>query len=522
MGCLACLFCKKKNNLEDINEIKSRLINDDNENQNEKPEVLQKKKKMAIYLVENYHQRYKVFVSTIKGFNDEQINNLFMGNTNYDKYNSSNPTLFIDLVQKFEDYYEITSEWYDNENYYSIISELWNSNCVPKMKGKNDEEQDRILQRHEINMNNWDPAFRKHFKSVISQSLSKEQIAKRLKNYIEANYGAFDELIKANERCKQNVGEKEKSICGMYLKQNLDINMYKTIEIIFPLFLNKYKNDFNISSDFQKGQEDAAIKKMIDSGMSKTQSKKILEEIMKKYEEEKYTGNYEIKTELEKVKNLKFFKGKLDELGFKDKADIVLRNKMIKHAFLGISIMNLSYGILHLAQTFLDYDKLKVELRDRLDKIKKSFDQHKSQVRLIPNNPDDAAEYIKKLNADFNKDLEEVQKLIEDIQNAINHVKTERNKTIFQIFGSFFVAAGGIGAAILTKDTSDKIEYATSSIFDVLTSIMNAGDIVKAGKAIKEFEDMQKEAKKLREEIEKEIEDLRKKFDDLKIAHFAI
>jgi hypothetical protein len=391
------------------------------------------------------------------------------------------------------------------------------------MKGKSDEEQDNILKRFEIDINKWDPAFRKYFKSVVSQSLSKEQIAKRLKNYIEANYGAFDELIKANERCKKNVKEKEDSICGRYLKQNLDQNMYNALKIIFPLFLKKYKDDYdNISSDFKKGQEDAAIKKMIESGMSKTQSNKILEEIMKKYEEEKYTGTYEIKTELEKVKNLKFCKGKLDELGFLDKADIALRNKMIKHAFLGISIINLSYGVLHLAQTFLNYDKLKAEIRDKLNTIRVSFEQHKSQVKLIPNDPDEAAEYIKKLNLYFNNDLEEVEKLIEDIQNAINNVKTERNKSIFQTFFSVFSTGVDIGAAFITKDTSDKFEYATSSMFNVLSSIMNAADIAKSRKIIKEFEAMQKEAIKLRKDIEKEIEDLRKKFDNLKDAHFAI
>ena len=57
-------------------------------------------------------------------------------------------------------------------------------------------KQEKILISHEINTNDLDPEFKNHFKSVTAKSLSKEQIAKRLKNCIAANYGDLDEYAK--------------------------------------------------------------------------------------------------------------------------------------------------------------------------------------------------------------------------------------------------------------------------------------------------------------------------------------
>lgn len=80
-------------------------------------------------------------------------------------------------------------------------------------------KQEKILISHQINTNDLDPEFKNHFKSVTAKSLSKEQIAKRLKNCIAANYGDLDEYAKTTERCKKNIEENEKSVCGIFYKK---------------------------------------------------------------------------------------------------------------------------------------------------------------------------------------------------------------------------------------------------------------------------------------------------------------
>ena len=61
--------------------------------------------------------------------------------------------------------------------------------------------------------------------------------------------------------------------------------MYKVTKIFVPLFLSILHKDLNsFSSDYKQRQENDAMKKMIDSGMTEFRSIKMLEEIMKKYE----------------------------------------------------------------------------------------------------------------------------------------------------------------------------------------------------------------------------------------------
>ena len=102
---------------------------------------------------------------------------------------------------------------------------------------------------------------------------------------------------------------------------------------------------------------------------------------------------------------------------------------------------------------------------------------------------------------------------------VINNEKTERNKSIFQFFGS--IVFGGIGgaAAHLSKDMKDKIEYASSSLFNFINSGLNGVDIYKAVKNINELEKAEKEAIDLRKDIEKEIDKLKERFESLKTAH---
>ncbi len=245
---------------------------------------------------------------------------------------------------------------------------------------------------------------------------------------------------------------------------------------------------------------------------------------MKKYEKNKYTGKFEPNKELKNVKDfsIKFNKGQIDELRFKDKANIFFSNNMIKHATLGISIITLSYSILHLDQRFNDYENFKQEIVLRLKKIRQSFNNHKDQVSIIPKDVDEAAEYIKKLNAEFHKDLEEVNLLISDINDAINKQKTERNKSIFQLLFSAVGSGTGIFATVVTKDISDKIEYGTSSFFQLLSTGVGAVDIAAAQKIIKELKAYLDEAKDLEKKILEQIDILRKEFDKKKIAHFPV
>lgn len=511
---MGCSLCKKQAQaIEETNEtIVTPLFNVDDLNQ---------KRKLAIFLVENDYKMYHSFLSEIKNMDDKEFKNLFEGNTNY-KFNNSSPR-FKELVQKFEDNYEFISEWYNKDDYYKYMLPLWKCNIIQQLKGKDKEEQEKILKNNGIETSNWNSEFRNHFQSIIIKS--QKDLSESLKNYIEADFGDFDEYVKISVHCKQNIENNEETKCGKILISNLETNMYNLLKKFVPGFYKSYLDDLkNMPNDLKNKQEEAAIQKLIDSGISENKSKALIQKLMKKYEKNKYTGKFEPNKELKNVKDfsIKFNKGQIDELRFKDKANIFFSNNMIKHATLGISIITLSYSILHLDQRFNDYENFKQEIVLRLRKIRQSFQNHKGQVSIIPKDVDEAAEYIKKLNAEFHKDLEEVNLLISDINDAINKQKTERNKSIFQLLFSAVGSGTGIFATVVTKDISDKIEYGTSSFFQLLSTGVGAVDIAAAQKIIKELKAYLDEAKDLEKKILEQIDILRKEFDKKKIAHFPV
>lgn len=515
MGCL----CKKRNTNQNLLiKIKEDF---DIENQNEN---LDKKREFALFLIENSNNFHKKHYNEVKQLKDEQFINLYKGNTDYKEFGSHDPKGFLDLVQKFQDNQELLSQWCGQKKYYEIVKVLWKMNIIPKCKGKEDAEQESILKDHRIDTSNWDTNFYQDFKSMVNVS-AEDIIAKRMKCYIEADYGTIDEFVKLEEKCRQQVEENEKSSCGKSLIDNLETSMYSKLKLIFPIFYNKYSTDFdNMSKDIAERQKKVALEKMIKAGMTEKKSQKILEKVMKEYKEKKYTKNFtfDSKKELENVKDftIKFSKGEIDELKFKDKAEIFFSNKMIKHATLGLSLVNLGYSVLNLSKKFLDSNNLKAQVRIRLDSIKDSFKIHQNKVNDIPVDIDEAIIYIKKLYKDFNDDLEAVNQLMEDIKLAINNEENERNKAIIQTFLSGVGVGFSIFGISLTKG-SDRIEYAASSVSNILTVGVSAANIAMSVENIKNFQKNLEEVQTLGKQIEEEIEKLKQKFSTYGRAHWA-
>lgn len=205
---------------------------------------------------------------------DEEFKNLFEGNTNY-KFNNSTPR-FKELVQKFEDNYELISEWCNKDDYYKYMLPLWKCNIIQQLKGKDKEEQEKILKKIGIETSNWNPEFRNHFQSIIIKP--QKDLSESLKNYIEADFGDFDESIKISVHCKQNIENNEETKCGKILISNLETNMYNLLKKFVPGFYKSYLDDLkNMPIDLKNKQEEAAIQKLIDSGMSEKNSKNLIQ-----------------------------------------------------------------------------------------------------------------------------------------------------------------------------------------------------------------------------------------------------
>ena len=496
------------------------------------------KRKMAEFLLGSDLNIFKRHLPEVKKLNDEEFNELFEGNTEY-KFNVSNEREFRQLAQKFQDNKEILIQFYGNEEYYSCILQIWRPNILQSLKSaESQQKKDEILRRHKIDISQWDDNFRDDFTIIIDTPPIEDLLAQRFKNYIQADYGDFDELIKNVDRCKKKVQNDEESHCNKTLRANLETSMSKVIKDMIPTYLKNLEKELpNIYSQVKDKEKENAIRDILDSGLRKENEKKLIDKVKKIYEKQEFDPlSFDFNKESNKIKELgekfnredyaKYAFGE-DVVVFKgtdisEKAEVIFSNKIVKDAVLGLSMANLTYSVSHLNQTLMNYNQFSEQFKSRIDIIRKNFYKHQSEVKIIDDEEDVdiLIEQITVIGQKFNQDLSDVNELIEEIKDAINNVKTEKNKTIFNmVLSGGGIVVGFVGMTV-TKG-NDSIDYAKASAAQVFSLISNAVDIHTQNKALKEFSDYLNEAENLRSKINEEIDKLRKKFVGLSGKHYS-
>ena len=519
---------KKKSLNENLNEgpapFGTSQDPESNNNSIEKPkyEDLPQKKKLVEYLFNEELKVYKKFLPEIKKFNDEQFNNLFEGKTDYPNFNVSDPIRFKSIIRRFELYYDLLIEFYENEENYKYINEIWKKNIIiQSLKGKSENEIIRFFDENKIDFKNWPIDIKEKIKRIINESVSIENLSEIMKDFIEENYKNIDELIKKTEGCKEMVKkEEEESQHKRILEYNLDDMASRLIKDFVPDFVNSLPSLCkDVKSEIKKREIELIMNKMKKSGFSETKAKSLIEEVKKKYKEEKYTGVFKPVEDLKDLNELgiKFNKGEINELNFKDKIGISLGNEKVGNVLLSLSLVNLTYSILHLNQTFAQENDLKVNL-ERFNNIKRKFESHKSEINLLPDDIEKSAEEMKKLMKKFEEDREEVDNLLKDIEDAVNDIQNKRNKSIFQHITSWGGNLLGFIGSFMKKGNNqgENLVNANSNLASV---IANSIDIDKLKEFLEKYKEYKENAQKLRKDINNEIIKLENKFNELKNAH---
>lgn len=507
------------------------------------PDISQKRK-LAEFLISNDFNIFKKLLIQVKQLNDEDFYQLFEGNTKH-KFNVPNEKEFKQLVQKFDDNYELISNFYNNEKYYENMKKIWRLNILQKLIEEEDSsKKNDMIKKMNLNENEWDEEFKEYFYSIIMPKPKKPN-KERIRNYIEANYGNFDDLIKSVNKCKKNVEKSEESHCNKVLKANLDSTASNLINKFLPLFLKNFAEEISkMPDELRKKEEQNAYDTIKDIIYDESKKNKLINDVKKIYEKEiseskKENATFGFVSEFEELKKLstKFNEQEDDywdlfedeeqlefkELGFSDKAQVFFKNNAIKHAFLGLSLANITYSVLHLTQTFMKKDilnHLNKKYKAEIDRIENNFRKHQSKVEIIPDDIDEAVEKIIELGKIFQSDLDEIDKLISDIENDILGVQTEKNKSIFNAIGSGLGSLLGIFGMAYTEG-NDRNEYAAGTLADFLALIANCTDISMQQQMINNLKENQNRAEKLKKEIEEEIDKLRKKFEALKCKHYS-
>ena len=510
---------------------------------------LPQKRKLAEYLISNDSNIFKRHLLEVQNLSDEEFNELFEGNTEYQNFNVQNKAKFTQLVAKFDDNQDLIIEWYNREDYYKFILEIWKPNILQKLKeADNQNAKNEILIHFKINTSNWDADFKDYFDIIINQAPIKD-LAERMKYYIKEDYGNFDELIKNVDKCKTKIQNSEQTSCKNTIKANIDTTMNKIINGFIPGFLKNTENGFNeFKKEKKKKQEEIANKKIsnyiVDTqftafdgeinpednlkGLSEKNKKLLTKEIKKLYEKENNSclidNSVDNIKEMEKIKELS---KKFNEEGenfckmeIKDQTELLFNNEQFKNSVLCLSIANASYTYLHLGKTFMDFNNNFKEFRNELTRIKSNFEKHKKEVELITDDIDidEAIKQIINTGKKFQEDLDDIDNLINNINNEINKQKAEKTK----VYGNTITSAALIVvSAFGSKITNGDNNYLNSTAANIAAIIGNVIDIQKIEESIEEYQKIAKEAEELRKDINKEIDNLRNKFYALSTKHFS-
>ena len=377
MGCLCPKNANSKNpNLNDkLNEEPDPTDQEDLEANHitiglSKYQDIEKKRKLAEFLISSDYNVYKKHLEEVRQLNDEEFIEFFKGNTDFN-FNVKDKVHFRQLVQKFEDHNDLIEEYYGKEEYYNCILQIWKKNIYYKLKAADSQnEKDEILINSKIDTKKWDTEFNEYFQSAIKINPIKD-LSKRMNNYIEADYGNFDELIKTVNKCKKENKKSEDNHCNKVLGVNLDTSINKIFKQFVPKFLKDIKGEIDkIPSLLKNKEKEKAIDAVTSIDLTSTKKDKLIDEIKKIYEKSEkekigISSFLEGNKEFEQLKDLsikinndklseynsstlddidndndddidKFETFEFKKLTIKEQANVIFSNKMIKHAVLGL------------------------------------------------------------------------------------------------------------------------------------------------------------------------------------------
>ena len=93
-------------------------------------------------LLENDVKSYRKFLPEIRKLDSNSFKNMFYGNKNYN-YNIKNKFQFSQLLNKFENFKFLLEEWYEENDKYIYIKELWEKYI--SIESLRDKEENEIV-----------------------------------------------------------------------------------------------------------------------------------------------------------------------------------------------------------------------------------------------------------------------------------------------------------------------------------------------------------------------------------------
>lgn len=172
---------------------------------------------------------------------------MFYGNKNYN-YNIKNKFQFSQLLNKFENFKFLLEEWYEGNDKYIYIKELWEKYIsIESLRDKEENEIVNFLSEKKIQYISWPQIIKEQFLKIIQNT--KDTIIYACKQSFqklpELMKNLLNKLYSVSEYCRKNgkeiLAKLSKNIIFKILKERLNFNS-KTIAFLSDTIMDLISN----------------------------------------------------------------------------------------------------------------------------------------------------------------------------------------------------------------------------------------------------------------------------------------
>lgn len=495
---------------EETNDIQNKI------EENEGSFDIKKAKQLVKELLNNDISIYKNQLSNVLKLNDEEFQIFFEGNSdyNYSAINEKDKTRFKELASKFENYKYLLIEWYKKDKqYYECLKDIWKGfNYLYELHRLDDQELEKRLNKL-CKSECWTTEIKLEFKDIIHCS---KDISDKFGIFLEEKFVELDDVIKGLKKTEKAIEETENNNNekNNMINENTKSIIKKILDSSIPLFID------NLNKEYEKKNISTNESDKITT-LSQNEKENIIGTILQKYATGDL-GDFTPEKAFEAVKNAcdKINYGKLFSKDTIEKIKVLGNNKIIPHAILGLSFFNLCSNIYYTYQFFYTSNFKIQYFKDKLELIENSFKKHKAEIpKLNVNNIEESMRKIEEIRINFEKDKDNVEQLVNELNLAINEQKTQKSKEIFNAIINAFVGGGSVLGGVISKD-SRKFEFAFSAIFSGVSVIDKTINIEKIKSNLKQYKSLLNRAKNLMERINEEIKNLNNQYKSVQKQHF--
>ena len=413
---------------------------------------------------------YKKYLKNISKFDDEEIENLYLGNLKFN-FRSVNfkERSFQYLLIKFDKFGSILESWYQNETRYVFLKQLWKKNPnFEDLKNLNENQREEKLPF----ITQWPNEIKNEFNQIIDNYISNDDIlVVKIKEYLEGQGKECKELLEYIIEAIKKVKEKKTS------KKTEEKFIQNANNVLYQIIMLIILPGGGLATSIDGGSENT-------KGLSKKGFDSILE----------YCRNNS-KNALENIVSL-------TKKAFKNK-------KFTAGAILALSLVNLAYSICEFNEISKEIDKKEV-YKERLERIKKSFENNSDPKLDYKDDISFSNEKIRKAVDAVLKDFDDLIKLISDIEASIKKIKQQEKKAWASTAISIVGFIGSVTAAALTVGDSIRLAstYFVGAGINAASGVVNIEDIVKACEGIEQLKEVLKEAIEQRKIMEEKLNEL--------------